>query len=65
MMKNFYFIVNENKTFELWVNECCITDCFSLLDSEGDLMEQLVRFANVPCYKKISFEEIREMLFDN
>ena len=62
-MENVYFVINEeNKMFELWVDGECITDCFSLTDSEADLMEQLVQFANVPCYKKLDFEEIHKNL---
>ena len=65
-MKNFYFIINEeNKMFELWVNGKCITDCFSLAGDEAELMQQLVEFANIPCYKRLDFEEINEMLLDN
>ena len=65
-MKNFYFVINEkNKMFELWVHGECITDCFSLTDSEADLMEQLVHFANVPCYKNLDFEKIHKILLDN
>lgn len=63
-MKDFYFIVNDNGAFELWVDGKCITDCFSLADGEADLMEQLVQFADIPCYKKISYEEIQEILLD-
>lgn len=60
-MENFYFIINdENNTFELWVNGECITDCFLLADREADLMEELVHFADVPCYKRISFKELHE-----
>lgn len=66
-MNNFYFIIKDDREFEfeLWVNGQCITDCFSLADGEAELMEQLVHFANVPCYKRVSFEEIHKILFDN
>ena len=63
-MKNFYFIINDIGTFELWVDGKCITDCFYLTGCEADLMEQLVQFADVPCYKKVYFEEIRKKLLD-
>lgn len=63
-MKDFYFVINDNedsKLFELWVDGRCITDCFSLDHSdEADLMEQLVEFANVPCYKKLSVKEVQK-----
>ena len=36
----------------------CITDCFSLIDNEGELMKELVHYANVPCYKRLDFEEL-------
>jgi hypothetical protein len=66
MINDFHFIINDKDgTFELWVNGECITDCFFLADKEAELMEQLVRFANVPCYKKISFEEVHKILLDN
>lgn len=53
-MKDFYFVLNDaNNAFELWVGGECITDCFSLVDNEADLMKQLVHFADVPCYKRV------------
>ena len=55
-MKNFYFVINEDDTFELWVDGKCITDCFSLIHGgESDLMKQLVQFADVPCYRRIEY----------
>lgn len=58
-MKNIHFIVNERE-FELWVNDKCITDCFSLDGDEAELMEQLVEFADVPCYEeKLDYEEVK------
>ena len=65
-MDNFYFIINnENKAFELWVNGECITDCFSLKGREADLMEQLVEFADIPCYKRLNFQKVQKILLDN
>ena len=57
-MKNIHFIVNE-RDFELWVNGKCITDCFGLDGDEAELMEQLVEFADVPCYVKLDYEEVK------
>ena len=62
-MKDFYFVINEKDDFfELWVGGKCITDCFSLEDSEAELMEQLVEFADVPCYKKLTSKEVNNIL---
>ncbi len=64
-MKNFYFVINKDDNyFELWVDGKCITDCFGL-DSEADLMEQLVEFADVPCYKKLTHKEVQEILLEH
>lgn len=64
MIKNFYFVVNEeNGEFELWVDGECITECFGLKNcGDADLMEQLVEFANVPCYKKLSVEKVKAIV---
>lgn len=61
-MRDFYFVINEdNGMFELWVNGKCITDCFSLDPTgEMELMKQLVEFADVPCYKKLSVKEVQK-----
>ncbi len=60
-MKNFCFVINEKDNyFELWADGKCITDCFSLEDDSADLMEQLVEFADVPCYKKLTYKEVHE-----
>lgn len=66
-MKNFYFVINEEfNYFELWVDGKCITDCFSLdSNSEADLMEQLVEFADVPCYKKLTPKGVHNILLDH
>lgn len=62
-MNDFYFVINEkNNYFELWVDGKCITDCFSLNEESTDVMEQLVEFANVPCYKKLSYKEVHEVV---
>jgi len=58
-MRDFYFVMNEEDNyFELWADGKCITDCFSLSDDSADLMEQLVEFADVPCYKKLTSNEV-------
>jgi hypothetical protein len=67
MINNFCFVINEeDEAFELWVNGECITDCFYLKGEEAELMYQLARFANVPCYerKKLSFEEVHKKMLD-
>lgn len=65
-MKNFYFVINEETgNFELWVEEKCITDCFSLSDESADVMEQLVEFADVPCYKKLTHNEVHKLVLAN
>jgi len=62
-MKNFYFVINEKDNyFELWIDGKCITDCFLLGNESADVMEQLVEFADVPCYKKLSYNEVHEIL---
>lgn len=62
-MKNIHFIINDEKSeFELWVDGECITDCFSLQSDEAELMAQLVEFAEVPCYKKLSVREVNEKI---
>ena len=62
-MKNFYFVINEETSFlELWVEGKCITDCFSLSGESADIMEQLVEFADVPCYKKLAYKEVHEIV---
>jgi len=62
-MNNFYFVLNEEEDyFELWVDGKCITDCFSLSDASADVMEQLVEFANVPCYKKLAYKDVHEVV---
>lgn len=65
MMKNLHFVINEEREeFELWVDGACITDCFSLRSGEADLMEQLVEFAHVPCYKQLNAEEVRKKVVE-
>lgn len=62
-MKDFYFVINEEDNyFELWANGGCVTDCFSLSDDSADLMEQLVEFADVPCYKKLTSNEVHAIV---
>lgn len=59
MKKNIHFVINEDKNFiEFHVNGECITDCFSLDNTELiDLVEQLSEFADVPIYKKFNFKK--------
>lgn len=57
MPKDFYFVVNDNDSFELWVKGECITDCFSLSSDEALLMKQLVSYADIPCYKRLYEED--------
>ena len=65
-MKNFYFVINEKDNyFELWVNGECITDCFSLKGGEAELMEQLVNWAGTPCYKRLTYKEVHEIVLAN
>lgn len=65
MMKNFHFVINEEREeFELWVNGECITDCFSLKSEAADLLEQLVEFANVPCYERLNAEMVRKKVVE-
>jgi hypothetical protein len=65
MMKNLHFVIDEEREeFELWVDGACITDCFSLTSEAADLMEQLVEFAHVPCYKKLNAEEVRKLVIE-
>jgi len=62
-MNNFFFVINENdNSFELWIDDKCITDCFSLNEESAEVMEQLVEFANVPCYKKLTYKEVNEVV---
>jgi hypothetical protein len=64
-MKNFYFVINEKDNyFELWVNGECITNCFGF-GNEAELMEHLVEFADIPCYKKLTSKEIYEILLEH
>lgn len=68
MAKNFYFVINDKEGyFELWVNGECITECLPLTvhSGETELMEQLVEFAGVPCYKKLNPDEIYKTLVND
>jgi hypothetical protein len=65
-MKGFYFVMNEEDNyFELWAEGKCITDCFDLHNESADVMEQLVEFADVPCYKKLSYKEVHSIVGRN
>lgn len=65
-MKGFYFVMNKKDNyFELWAEGKCITDCFSLSNGEAELMEQLVEFADVPCYKKLAYKEVHEIVSEH
>lgn len=59
-MKKIYFVICEERNeFELWVDGELITDCFSLDEESYDLMHDLVKFAEVPVYKKYNmFDKI-------
>ena len=58
-MKNVCFVINKKDNyFELWVDGECITDCFSLNGGEADLMEQLVKWADIPRYKRYIPQEV-------
>jgi hypothetical protein len=66
-MKNFNFVIDEEREeFELWVDGECITDCFVFcaMSDATQLMEQLVEFADVPCFKKLSAEEVRKKMLN-
>lgn len=66
-MKNFNFVIDEEREeFELWVDGECITDCFVFcaMSDATNLMEQLVKFAGVPCYKKLNAKEVHKKILN-
>lgn len=66
-MKNFNFVIDEEREeFELWVDGECITDCFVFcaMSDATNLMEQLVEFAGVPCFKKLKAEDVHKKVLN-